>query len=203
MIDVSDQTVELYCGKQKTFSMMAGALGFKTFTVDRDPNCNPNLVSDLHSINTARLPVDPLIVWASPPDEGFAPEHWSGTNPRDDAGTMAIATMQVGIAAINAMDPKWWFIESPKGLLRSLPTFAGFNRGYPTRNRRTIRHDEYGGNSPRETDVWTNAYWWIPRPEVANAEGGVDTGRRVPPKVFAEIFAQLELFQTTGIYGQR
>jgi hypothetical protein len=84
-----------------------------------------------------------------------------------------------------------------------MPLFAGFNRGYPTRNRLTFRSDEWGGTSGMETDVWTNAYWWLPQAGERNGGGGSDTGRRVPPCALANMFEQLDQYRTTGKYGPR
>jgi hypothetical protein len=203
-----DQTVELFCGERKAFSSIAGALGFATFTVDSDKAVSPDFVGDISTITAAGIPSEPLIVWAAPPtspafsnrkawasDGSFTPE----TPEADQA--MALVRQTIGL--ITAIQPKWWFLEHPKTLLRDMPLFAGFNRGYPTRNRRTIRHDEYGGTNAMETDVWTNAYWWIPRPGERNGSEGIETGRRVPPMVFSEIFDQLETYRTTGSFGPR
>lgn len=198
-----DQTVELFCGEQKAFSQIAHALGYSTFTVDADPAFKPSLVTDIRRVDHSALPKEPLIVWAAPPDQGFASEHWNGIDPADEAGDTAMELFRATLAALNAIQPTWWFIENPKGPLRSLPILAGFNRGYPSRNRRTIRHDEYGGCSAQETDVWTNAYWWIPQPGERDGSRGIETGRRVPPLVFSEILGQLDQYRTTGFYGPR
>ena len=198
-----NETVELFCGKQKTFSQIAQTLGYSTFTVDANPEFAPNLTADIRRLDLTSLPKEPLIVWAAPPDAGFREEHWNGIDPGDSAAEAAMELFRATMRAIYAMEPKWWFIENPKGPLRNLPLLAGFNRGYPNRNRRTVRHDEYGGDSAEETDVWTNAYWWIPRPGERDSSGGIETGRRVPPLVFSEILGQLDEYRTTGFYGPR
>jgi hypothetical protein len=190
-----ERTVELFCGEQKAFSCIAQSLGFSVFTVDINPSCTPELVADVRTLRAEALPASPLIVWAAPPDTGI--------EPVDGAGEEAITVFRATMNAIALMKPKWWFIENPKGILRTLPVVAGFNRGYPSRNRHTIRHDEYGGRNDTETDVWTNAYWWIPRPGERDGREGIETGRRVPPTVFAEIFAQLDMYRSTGFYGPR
>ena len=197
------QSVELFCGEVKGFSCIASSLGYSTFTVDIDPGNSPDLVADIRSVGGTALPTNPHIVWAAPPHAGFSDSHWKGMDPTDEAGERAIDVFRATISALSLMQPKWWFIENPKGVLRGLPVVAGFNRGYPTRNRQTIRHDEYGGRDSTETDVWTNAYWWIPRPGMRDGDGGIETGRRVPPMVFSEIFEQLEQYEKTGFYGPR
>lgn len=198
-----EQTVEFFCGEKKAFSNIASALGFATFTVDISPAVAPDLVADIRRMDAATLPASPLIAWAAPPATGFEDRHWNGIDPVDEVGERAIETFRATVSALSLLKPRWWFIENPKGLLRGLPILAGFNRGYPTRNRQTIRHNEYGGAGAAETDVWTNAYWWIPQPDERDGSGGIDTGRRVPSFVFAEIFQQLDTYQRTGFYGPR
>jgi hypothetical protein len=198
-----DQTVELFCGERKAFSAIGRALGYSAFTVNINPAFEPDLVADIRTVDLNKLPKKPLMVWAAPPDAGFAREHWTGIDPADQEREAAMALFRMTMRALYEMDPTWWFIENPKGPLRSLPVLAGFNRGYPSRNRHTIRHDEFGGRGGEETDVWTNAYWWIPRPGERTGEGSVETGRRVPPLVFAEIFSQLDAYRSTGSYGPR
>lgn len=203
-----DLAVELCCGKTKTFSRIAGALGFATFTVDADPAVSANLTSDIATVSSAALPAAPLIVWASPPDFRVFSDRkaWAsdGTfSPETREAEEAMTVIRNTINLMTALKPTWWFLENPKTLLRGMPLFAGFNRGYPSRNRLTFRSDEWGGASGMETDVWTNAYWWLPQAGERSAAGGSDTGRRVPPFALANMFEQLEQYRTTGKYGPK
>src|SRR5579883_1137847 len=127
-----DQTVELFCGEHKAFSQIAEALGYSTFTLDSNPAFTPTLVADIRAVDSSALPKEPLIVWAAPPDAGFRKQHWDGIDPVDSAGEEAIELFRANMRALYAMNPKWWFIENPKGPLRNLPLLAGFNRGYPS-----------------------------------------------------------------------
>lgn len=202
-MDILEQTVELFCGSEKTFSSLAGALGYATFTVDVDAGVSPDLVADIRNLEAPALPARPLIVWAAPPSSGFAAEHWNGIDPVDVDGERAMDLFRATMRVLLLLEPAWWFIESPRGVLRDLPVLAGFNRGYPSRNRQTIRQDQYGGASPLEIDVWTNAFWWIPRPGEADGTGGSACGRRLPPLVYAEVLDQLDAYRRTGSYGPR
>jgi len=198
-----DQTVELFSGRDSAFSHVAMALGFETFTVDIDPGVSPSLVGDILVLRGELLPQNPLVVWAAPPGaEAFKrPESWESDGswaPRDAAAERAVATFRAAVGLITQIKPTWWFIENPRSFLRDMPLVAGFNRGYPSRTRRTIRHDQFGGNGPGETDVWTNAYWWIPRPTESESNPDVLPSRRVPPYVFAEVFQQLEDMRAGG-----
>ena len=191
------QTVELFCGETKAFSSLAGALGFSTFTVDLDRAVAPSLVADIRTVTKELLPAAPLIVWAAPPSSPTFKDRSSwetdgSFSPTSNEAEEAMTVMRATINLITEMKPTWWFLENSKSLLRKMPTFAGFNRGYPTRNRFTFRSDEWGGSSCIETDVWTNAYWWMPRAGERNSEGGSDTGHRIPPFALASMFEHLE-----------
>ena len=199
----TEQTVELFCGS-KPFSQIAGALGYGVFTVDINPAWSPDLTADIRSLSADELPSAPLVVWAAPPDAAafHDPESWGKDGSFDPIGSAAenaVDLFRKTIALITMMKPTWWFIENPKSLLRTMPLTAGFNRGYPTRTRRTIKHSEYGSPSGRESDVWTNAYWWIPRPEPdENGPPEAKGPRRVPPYVYAEILGQLDTHRRTA-----
>jgi hypothetical protein len=199
-MDTSNQTVELFCGA-KGFSLIAQALGYDTFTLDKNPNCSPSLVADILLVSAADLPSSPLVVWAALPDTAFTDRKiWEkdGTS-LTPAAADAMEVLSQTINLIREMRPKWWFIENPRSLLRGFPVMAGFNRGYPTRNRHTIDHSEYGPFKKVETDIWTNAFWWVPRPLTPPIEGeGLEVSRRVPPMVYAEILGQLDQYMKTG-----
>lgn len=200
-----DQTVELFCGDQKPFSSIARSLGYATFTVDQDPASQADLVVASLPVSSSEIPQAPLIVWASPPDSSTFTNRacWENDGsfyPLTHEAEIAIGIIRNTISAITALKPKWWFLESPKSLLRSMPLFAGFNRGYPSRNRLTIKHNEFGGKNAAESDVWTNAYWWIPRPGSGSSERE-SADRRVPPFAIAQMLEQLNDYKRTGTYG--
>lgn len=192
---VEEQTVELFSGEEKTFSLIASALGYKTFTVDKNPSFSPSLVADVGDLKAVQLPEKPLIVWAAPPCRAFAAASaWKSGEPATPEAEDALDLLGRTITLIAMTHPTWWFLETPKSPLRKMPLMAGFNRGYPSRNRHTIKHDEYGGASGRETDIWTNAFWWLPRPAEASI-GEENSSRRVPPYAIAEILNQLDAYR--------
>jgi hypothetical protein len=211
MTPIIDQTVELFSGP-KIFSSLAQALGYRTLTVDRDGASEPNIVADVRSLDTAVLPAKPLIVWAAPPDSAFNEPslelHWDqyGT-PLSPAAEEAMETFRATLTVLTAIQPKWWFIENPYGPLRHFTLMSGFNRGYPTRNRVTIDHADYGAVPSFRTDVWTNAFWWQPgkeavsriarRPVNAKVQPIAESGRRLPAPAVAEMLNQLDAYQRT------
>lgn len=209
MTPIIDHTVELFSGP-KIFTSLAQALGYRTLTVDRDGTSAPDVVADAKDLDTSLLPVRPLVAWAAPPDAAFNDpnheSHWDqyGT-PLSPAAEDAMETFRATLAIFTAIQPKWWFIESPYGPLRHFTLMTGFNRGYPTRNRVTIDHADYGDFPSFRTDIWTNAFWWQPRKEAvsriarraANAKVQTvgESGRRLPAAAIAEMLDQLDAYQ--------
>ena len=198
--------VELYCGPEKPFSKIAEALGYTATTVDPHRDAGATVTAKITEDLAIRLPKKPLIVWASPPwsplfldtsawasDGSFAPENQQAEE--------AMELVRQTIRLITAMNPAWWFLEHPKSLMRRMPLFAGFNRGYPNRNRRTIVHQRFGGEGSDVSDIWTNAFWWLPNspdggePDTSQAEHHA----RVPAFVYAQMFEKLETYKHTGV----
>lgn len=194
-MDTLEQTVELFCG-EKAFSQIAQSLGYSTFTLDINPAFAPDIAADILSVSADQFPSNPLVVWACPPDSAFTERaNWDKEGyAQTPDGEKAMEIFSKTINLIRELKPKWWFIENPKSILRTMTMMAGFNRGHPTRNRHTIDHRQFGGTAKGLSDVWTNAYWWRPQPMEDLEALGIpydDQIGRVPPYVFAEIFDQL------------
>jgi hypothetical protein len=210
-----NQTVELFSGP-KLFSSLARVLGYDTFTVDRNAATGPDMVADVRTLDVSRLPSRPLIVWAAPPDAAFnVPDHGSHWDeygyPLSPTAHEAMECFRATLNLLVGMKPRWWFIESPYGPLRHFTLMSGFNRGYPTRNRITINHADYGDLPVFLTDVWTNAFWWQPRKEAisrlarrpsnAAVQPVGSSGRRLPPPAIAEMLDQLDAYRSTANAG--
>jgi hypothetical protein len=199
------QTVELFCGT-KSFSKVAARLGHSTFTVDNDPRHHPDLHTNVLALEPAALPFRPDILWASPPCEAFSVaaigHNWNidGT-PKSERALVAMRVIDKTLALIRATSPRWWFIENPRGMLRTLPRMQRLHRV-------TVSYCQYGDTRQKPTDIWTNATWWEPREMCSPGAGchvpaprGSRTGTqgivgainraRIPAALFHEIFAQM------------
>lgn len=199
------QTVELFCGT-KSFSKVAATLSHSTFTVDSDPRHDPDLHINVLGLNASSLPNRPDILWASPPCQAFSVAaighnwHPDGT-PKSERALMGIRIIEKTLALIRDIGPRWWFIENPRGMLRTLAVMQKYHRV-------TVAYCQYGDTRQKPTDIWTNASWWQPRPMCAPgarchvpAPRGAKTGTqgiagtidrsRIPPDLFFEIFTQM------------
>lgn len=197
------KTIELFAGT-KSFSQVAQSLGHETFTTDYEEIDGQDLVDDVRLLKARDFPYQPDILWASPPCEGFSVaaigKNWNHDNtPKTDSARLGVQLVEAAVRLIEELKPTWWFIENPRGKLRKLGLIGGV--------RHTVTYCQYDDTRMKPTDIWTNAYWWKPRPICKNsspchiaAPRGSTTGTqgikgykdrsRVPPKLFKEIFEQ-------------
>lgn len=206
------QTIEFFCGT-KSFSNVAARRGHQTFTVDIVPAFSPDILADIHDVSASQLPEQPVVLWASPPCQAFSVaaigHNWNhDRTPKHPRAVEAQKVVRKTIALIVTLKPDWWFIENPRGMLRHMPLMRGFHR-------QTVTYCQYGGTAQKPTDIWTNAYWWHPKPMCAprsacheSAPRGSRCGTqalkdakersRIPSALFEEIFSQLEARYRAG-----
>ena len=208
------KTVELFCGT-KSFSNVAKELGHETYTIDNDPQFEPDRCASVLNIG-GEYEDEFDMLWASPPCEGFSVAsigaNWTGGLrgyiPKSDSARRSIALAQKTIEIIDTSRVRYWFIENPRGLLRKMPFMEDFLRRTGG-TRHTVTYCQYGDTRMKPTDIWTNALWWKPKPICKNgmpchvaAPRGSRTGTqgigsykdrsRIPAKLFYEIFKQHE-----------
>lgn len=208
------KTIELFAGT-KSFSKVAKELGHEIFTTDYKEIDGQDLVADIQNLEPDNFPYyQPEILWASPPCEGFSVasigKNWGGGyrayEPISDSARRSINLVQHAMRLIEELQPKWWFIENPRGVLRKLDLIP------KDAIRHTVTYCQYGDTRMKPTDIWTNAYWWTPRTMCKNgdkchvsAPRGSRTGTqgikgykdrsRIPEELFKEIFNQYENIQ--------
>ncbi len=202
------QTVELFCGT-KSFSKVMSEHGHATFTVDNETYNTPDLAADVNYLDANKIPYKAELFWASPPCTAFSVAsigtHWGGGKgayiAKTDKARIAQDTVLNTFALIMKSNPKWYFVENPRGVLRKMSFMQGFHRV-------TVSYCQYGDTRMKPTDIWTNATWWKPRPICKNgdmcherAPRGAKTGTqgingardrgRIPPELFEEILEQM------------
>jgi len=155
--------LELFAGS-RSFSKIAEARGHEVFTTDYKAFEGIDLVADFLEVKASDIPFKPDIIWASPPCTGFSVaaigHHWTGGVgayiPRTDTAKNGIKLLDHTLKIINELQPTYWFIENPRGLMRKMPQVESLNRN-------TVTYCQYGDTRMKPTDIWTNSANWIPR----------------------------------------
>lgn len=158
--------VELFSGS----GVMSAAFrrkGHRTFTLDLD--CAADWQVDILTITKAELwnrlrsagieTVD--VVWASPPCTAFSvatiSRNYRNGVPWSSKAYLGIALAMKTLEIIEWLNPTYWFIENPRGMMRQAPFMQGLHR-------KTVTYCQYGEAYQKPTDIWTNAAHWVPKP---------------------------------------
>lgn len=208
------QTVELFCGT-KSFSKIASKRGHKTFTVDILEEFKPTICKDIFEIQKSDLPKKIDVIWASPPCTTFSVaslrHYWKDKRPKNkkcwEGIAMVLKTIQL-IEDVKKDNPGLlWFIENPRGMLRTQSFMQKFKR-------QTVTYCKYGDFRQKPTDIWTNCKEWKGQKVCSpgskcheSAKRGQDKGSQsigggtkrgsilravIPGKLFEEIFDAIE-----------
>tara|TARA_R100001198_G_C5152217_1_gene161144 strand:+ start:33 stop:665 length:633 start_codon:yes stop_codon:yes gene_type:complete len=201
------KTLELFAGS-RSFSKVAEQLGHEVYTSDNQDFEKIDQVCDIFDFDIDKLPYAPDMIWTSPPCTSFSVasigHHWNKDNtPKTEKAELGVAIVKKTIDIIEQLQPKYWFIENPRGKLRKLD----FMQDFP---RKTVTYCSYGDMRMKPTDIWTN-YDFTTRPMCFNgnkdchherAPRGSKTGTQglkndylrsqIPPALFEDIFKEIE-----------
>tara|TARA_R110002167_G_scaffold297167_1_gene501530 strand:+ start:466 stop:1107 length:642 start_codon:yes stop_codon:yes gene_type:complete len=160
--------LELFAGSC-SFSNVAKEYGHETFTVDNGTDfmtlnhyTKIDLVQDILELDVDDIPFQPDIIWASPPCTTFSiascGHHWNAPDdkgnrePKTVKAEIGLTLLEKTIWIMNELQPKYYFIENPRGLMRKMDAVQ-----YLTRH--TVTYCRYGDKRMKPTDIWTNAPW--------------------------------------------
>jgi len=196
-------TLELFA-RTGSFSKVANARGHNTFRIEINPEFPAEMHKDVMALTDKDLPKTLDVLWASPPCTSFSVasigKNWTTDKyPKNSRAALGMAQVLRTLEIIEKIKPKYWFLENPRGMLRTLP----FMKPYI---RKTVSYCQYGDNRMKPTDIWTNmGFSWNPKPmckpgsscHIA-APRGSKTGTQglanakeravIPPGLFHEIF---------------
>ena len=119
------------------------------------------------------------VVWASPPCTGFSVascgHHWNppaadGTRtPKSDKGRLAVQLVEHTLKVIEWLNPDYYWIENPVGILRKLPILNHLAH-------HKITYCKDGEDRMKPTDLWGKfPDSWKPRPECKNRSNRAGT----------------------------
>ena len=156
------KVLELFAGT-RSIGKAFEARGHEVFSVEWDKKfANINLYTDIGTL-TAQEVLDqfghPDVIWASPDCTTFsvaAISHHRKQNPLSgnlepltDYARFCDTVDQHVLALIKELNPTYWFIENPRGGMRSMI----WMRDLP---RYTVTYCQYGDSRMKPTDIWTN-----------------------------------------------
>lgn len=159
---VEKTCVELFAGTA-SFSKAWRELGGLSFTIELNPDHNPDLVADISELSVFDIPEKfrrPDVVWASPPCTSFSVaalwHNWNDGYPVSDKAEQGVNLLMHTFRLINLLKPRYWFVENPVGMMRALPIMELL----PSRK---VTYCQYGDFRMKPTDIWTNCSHWFPK----------------------------------------
>lgn len=155
--------LDLFCGT-KSISNAFKAAGWDVYTVDWDKDFNPTLCADIGSLTKEDI-INlcggvPDVVWMSPDCTSYSVAAIGYHRTKNDVtGELEPITEYASFCdkvnkniidvVVNQVQPKYWFIENPRGGMRKMEFVSGFNRY-------TVSYCQYGDTRQKPTDIWTN-----------------------------------------------
>ena len=164
------KVLELFAGS-RSIGKTAETLGMEVFSSDINNFENINYVVNILDFDYSKVPFQPDIIWASPPCTSFSVasigHHWSigkdGHTPKTESAILGMKLVEKTLEIINHYNPKFWFMENPRGVLRKLPIVKGLKRN-------GVTYCQYGDERMKPTDIWTNSDIWNPKPMCKNGD---------------------------------
>jgi hypothetical protein len=158
--------LELFCGT-KSIGKVFERNGWDVVSVDILKEFNPTYCQSLLDLDL-RLDLAGKfdVIWASPPCTTFSiaavSHHWKNGVPSDER-VVGNALLSKTLEIINLKQPKYWFIENPRGMMRKLPIMQYLPK-------QTVSYCQYGDTRMKPTDIWTNCDDWLPKSICKNGD---------------------------------
>jgi C-5 cytosine-specific DNA methylase len=164
------KVLELFAGS-RSIGKVANKLNWEVFSSDFEAFDGIDYQIDILEFDVNKVPFKPDIIWASPPCTGFSVaaigRNWQKTEtdaiPKTDTARLGIELVRQTIQIIDHFQPKYFFIENPRGMLRTLQIMQRFKR-------QGVTYCQYGDDRMKPTDIWTNSNTWNPRPMCKNGD---------------------------------
>lgn len=165
------KVLELFAGS-RSIGKAAEELGMEVFSSDLLPFDGIDYACDIREFDLSKLPFQPDIVWASPPCTAFSVasigRHWKGSSkgnyaPYTDTARLGLELLDATINLIEQINPKFFFIENPRGLMRKMPQLENLYR-------HTVTYCQYGDTRMKPTDIWHNQINYEPKPHCKNGD---------------------------------
>lgn len=197
--------LDIFSGS-KSVSNAFKLCGHKVLSVDIVREFEPDICIDILNLRRSLLPEKVDVVWMSPPCTVYSllslAHHWESVKigyrsyfhvPKTSEALHAIKVLRASIRLLAQINPKYYFIENPRGGMRHAGElcFAPY--------RRTVQYFDYGFEWAKPTDIFTNFDGWRPARK-RRATGKMPVTEiptayersKVPEKLIMEICRALE-----------
>jgi hypothetical protein len=153
--------LELFSGSGNMSKAFQEA-GYRTLSVDLDTPADINC--DIRELTPQQVLKElggrPDVIWASPPCTAFSvaaiSRNFKEGVPYSNNSFLGIDLLSQTLRLIMQLKPKKWYIENPRGMMRTLDIMEFLPR-------KTLTFCQYGDKAQKPTDIWTNDHSWIPR----------------------------------------
>ena len=155
------KVLELFAGT-RSIGKAFEARGHDVFSVEWDKSFDDiNLYKDIGELTADEIIHSfgpPDVIWASPDCSTYSVAAISHHRKQNENGELIAATEYARfcddvnkhvVELIKELNPRYWFIENPRGGLRKM----SFMKGLP---RYTVTYCQYGDIRMKPTDIWTN-----------------------------------------------
>lgn len=155
------KVLDLFAGT-RSISKVFEKHGHETFSIDYDEvHENIDWYADILTVSADDIIErfgKPDVIWASPDCTTFSVAAISHHRERLDNGLLIPKTdkakmhdklLEHTIKLIKDLDPKYYFIENPRGAMRKAPIMQDLTRY-------TVTYCQYGDTRMKPTDIWTN-----------------------------------------------
>lgn len=156
------KVLELFAGT-RSIGKAFEKRGHKVFSVEWDPRFeNIDLYKDISKLSAEEIITKfgkPDVIWMSPDCTTFSIAAISrhrtknpitgNLDPKSEYAKFCDVVDQHCIELIKELNPKFWFIENPRGGMRKMV----FMKDLP---RYTVTYCQYGDERMKPTDIWTN-----------------------------------------------
>ena len=154
--------LELFAGT-RSIGKAFEARGHEVYSVEWDKNFDDiDLYADVMTVTAEQIIKEfgrPDVIWASPDCSTFsiaAISHHRRKNlttgnldPVSEYAKFCDKVDQHVLDLIRELNPKYWFIENPRGGMRKMTWMAGLPRY-------TVTYCQYGDTRMKPTDIWCN-----------------------------------------------
>lgn len=157
------KVLDLFCGT-KSIANAFQRHGHEVYTVDWNAEFEPTLCADIGKLTVEDI-INlcggvPDVIWASPDCTTFSiaaiSHHRTQAEngvllPKSDYAKQCDAIDHRVVDLIKELNPKYWFIENPRGGMRKASFMHDLNK-----YRYTVTYCQYGDIRMKPTDIWTN-----------------------------------------------